>query len=239
MIGRRVGRAAVLSLAMVCSAGAASAQQCTNYRVDTSLLNISKDAGGHIYKDVLFDGDVACVTRRQNVGGQEWGYIQHKLEGATQTPVDGWASLQLMQPVSPGAAASAPARPPAAAAPSVTPGAPPPVAAAPPAAATPGGVRPEDMLRFDQPIPFGPFPVNGRTIAELATTSVPLFSPIEGLDESLWKKQCTTCHQWDQPRLCEQGLTYVNRAKDILRHQHPFGGAYKLALMRWAKSGCD
>lgn len=98
-------------------------------------------------------------------------------------------------------------------------------------------VRPGDVLHFDQPIPFGPFPVNGHSIKEMID-GVPLFAPIEGLDESLWKKKCSSCHQWNKDRLCQQALTYVRQPRFVLRVPHPFGGTLKLALMRWAKSGC-
>jgi hypothetical protein len=235
-------RRLVLGLALACGAGAASAQDaCTIYKVNTSLLNVSKDAGGDIYNDALFDGDTACVTRLANVKGIDWAFISHKVEGANRTPVEGWAALQYLQPAAPGAAA-APAAPPTAAAPppaaAVTPapGAP---AAAPPAALSvaTAAIRPEDILRFDQPIPFGPFPLNGHSLKELIDT-VPLFSPIEGLEEGLWKKNCKECHQWNQARLCEQAATYVQTPRYALRVQHPFGGTLQIALMRWSKSGC-
>ena len=80
--------------------------------------------------------------------------------------------------------------------------------------------------------------MNGHSIKEMIE-STPLFAPIEGLDEALWKKKCTTCHQWNKERLCEQGGTYVKDPKYVLRQPHPFGGALKLALMRWAISGCQ
>lgn len=238
MIGR-----IVLSLALVCAAGAASAQDaCTLYKVNTSLLNISKDAGGAIYTDALFDGDTACVTRRANVAGAEWAYIAHKVEGANRTPVEGWAALQYLQPAG-GAAAAVPAAPPPPAvsfnpppAVSFTPGAP---AAAPPAASSGAmaAMRADEILRFDQPIPFGPYPLNGRSLKELIDT-VPMFSPIEGLEESLWKKNCKECHQWDQARMCQQASTYVQTPRHALRVPHPFGGTLQIAMMRWAKSGC-
>jgi hypothetical protein len=79
--------------------------------------------------------------------------------------------------------------------------------------------------------------VNGHSLKEMID-NVPLFSPVEGLDESLWKKKCTTCHEWNQDRLCQQGATYVQTPRNVLRVPHPFGGALKIALMRWAKSGC-
>jgi hypothetical protein len=245
MIGR-----IVLALALACIAGAASAQDaCTMYKVNTSLLNVSKDAGGDIYNDALFDGDTACVTRLANVNGIDWAYISHKVEGANRTPVEGWAALQYLQPAAPGVAAAPAAPPPAAAAPPAA--APPPVAAvnpapaptapgAAPAAPSPGAtaaIRAEDILRFDQPIPFGPYPLNGHSLKELIDT-VPLFSPIEGLEDSLWKKNCKECHQWNQARLCEQAATYVQTPRYALRVSHPFGGTLQLALMRWSKSGC-
>jgi hypothetical protein len=107
---------------------------------------------------------------------------------------------------------------------------------------TPSGAaataRPEDVLRFNQPIPFGAFPVNGHSIEEMIDQK-PFFSPVEGLDEPLWKKKCTSCHKWNQERLCEQAKTYVKQPRFVLRVQHPFGGTLKLALMRWAISGCQ
>jgi hypothetical protein len=235
MIGR-----IVLGLALICGAGTASAQDaCTFYKVNTSLLNISKEAGGDIYNDALFDGDTVCVTRKANVSGADWGFISHKLEGAnTRTPVEGWSAMQYLQETSAASAGAPAAAPPAAsAAPApAAPAAPPAASAAPPPGAT-AQIRPEDVLRFDQPIPFGPFPLNGHSLQEMID-SIPLFSPIEGLDESLWKKKCTSCHQWNQERLCQQGATYVAMPRNVLRVPHPFGGALKIALMRWAKSGC-
>jgi hypothetical protein len=233
------------TLAMVT---AASAQDnCTQYKVNTSLLNISQQAGGDIYKDALFDGDTVCVAQQQTVNGKVWAYISNKVEqGNNRTLVDGWAPLDYLAPASGSAAAAPP--PPAPAAPP-----PPPVAASrPPAAAEPPAmgqgtavarktagppIRPEDTLRFDQPIPFGPYPINGHSLAEMIQ-SEPLFSPIEGLDESMWKKKCSNCHQWTKQNLCDQGATYVEAPKNVLRVPHPFGGTLKIALMRWAKSGC-
>ncbi len=248
MIGR-----IVLSLALVCAAGAASAQEaaCTLYKVNTSMLNVSKDAGGDIYNDALFDGEVACVTKLANVKGIDWAFITYKLDkGNTHTPVDGWAGLQYLQRTSPSAGAGAASHPAAAAPPpqaapppvaavrpTAPPAPPPPAAAAPPAAAV-ATARPEDVLRFNQPIPFGPFPVNGHSIQEMIDQT-PMFAPIEGLEESLWKKKCTSCHQWNQARLCEQAATYAKAPKFVLRVPHPFGGTLKLALMRWAISGCQ
>jgi hypothetical protein len=251
-------RRIVLCLAFVCGAEAALAQDanCTLYKVDTSMLNISKDPGGGIYNDALFDGDVACITRMANINGIDWGFIAYKLEGATRTPVEGWSSLQYLQqmpsasgggapaPGAPAPGAASNAGPPAAPTPSArttpapapAPGVPQIAAAPPPGAAA--AMRPEDILHFDQPIPFGAFPVNGHSIAEMID-QVPLFAPIEGLPEDLWKKKCTTCHQWNQARLCEQASTYVKSPRDVLRVPHPFGGTLKLALMRWAKSGCQ
>jgi hypothetical protein len=236
MIGR-----IILCLALACGAETASAQEpaCTFYKVNASTLPVAKDAGSDRYIDALFDGDVACVTRKQNVKGADWGFIAQKVEPPNvHTPVEGWSSLQRLQELS---AADAKALFASVAPPARGPGAPP-VTAATPAAPTPAKpaaeVRPEDILHFDQPIPFGPFPVNGHSIAEMIE-GVPLFSPVEGLDEGLWKKKCTSCHKWNKDRLCEQALSYVRAPRNVLRVPHPFGGTLKLALMRWAKSGCD
>jgi hypothetical protein len=221
---------------------------CVRYTVNTSLLNISQQAGGDIYKDALFDGDVVCVAQQQNVAGKVWAYISNKVEqGDNRTLVDGWAPLDYLAKASGSEAAlPPPAAPAAPLAPAVV--ANPPPAAAPSSSVVSGPapvarktagppIRPEDILRFDQAIPFGPYPINGHSLAEMIE-SEPLFSPIEGLDESTWKKKCTNCHQWTKQNLCDQGATYVEAPKNVLRVPHPFGGTLKIALMRWAKSGC-
>jgi hypothetical protein len=95
-----------------------------------------------------------------------------------------------------------------------------------------------DILRFEEPVPYGPSQVRGKTLKELIE-GVPIFAPIPGLDESLWQKKCSTCHEWNSQRLCEQGRSYLGRANEVFRHPHPYGGAYKLSLMRWAKTGCN
>ena len=226
-------------LALVCSASAAWAQAptCTFYKVDTNTLPISKDAGGDRIVDALFEGDVACVTKKTNIKGVEWGFVAQKVEPPDKiTPVNGWSLLQRLQQITADqaaallAAATSPAKAPAPKAPSAAT----PVIPKAPASAT---SHPEDVLHYDQPIPFGPYPVNGHSIKEM-TDSVPMFSPVEGLDEKLWKKKCTSCHQWNKDRLCQQALSYLRAPKDVLRIQHPFGGTLKVALMRWARSGC-
>jgi hypothetical protein len=116
------------------------------------------------------------------------------------------------------------------------PAAPPPAAAPPPPpAAAPDS---EEVVRFDEPLKTGPYPVNGRSLEQLVQ-GVPLFPPIEGLDESLWKKNCNACHKWDRRTLCEQGATYVKNPKMALRGSHPYGGPEKIAIMQWAKTGCQ
>jgi hypothetical protein len=243
----RLNGVAALCIAVACSATGwapawAQGANCDPYKVNTSLLNISREAGGDIYKDALFDGDTVCVAQQKNVDGVAWGYISQKVEAnKSETLVDGWARMEYLQKAGPGEAPTAAVAPPA------QPAQPAPPAQAGPssepapsaAAAMPGPpIRPEDVLRFDQPIPFGPYPVNGHSIAEMIQ-SKPMFSPVEGVDESLWKKDCKTCHQWTKDRLCGQARTYVQVPRNVLRVQHPFGGALKIALMRWAKSGCQ
>jgi hypothetical protein len=244
MIGR-----VVLFAALACFAGTALAEEptCTFYKVDTNTLQISKDAGGDRYIDALFDGDVACVTRKENVKGVDWGFVAAKVESPTKaTPVNGWSPLQRLKQISEAEAAAllAAAAPPAPPATAATPKAP--IASEPSAGATPAAphaaataaAHPEDILHFDQPIPFGAYPVNGHSLKQM-TDSEPMFSPVEGLEENLWKKKCTSCHQWNQDRLCQQALTYLRAPKNVLRIQHPFGGTLKVALMRWARSGCE
>jgi hypothetical protein len=93
-------------------------------------------------------------------------------------------------------------------------------------------------VRFNEPLTSGPYPVNGRSLEQLVD-DIPLFPPIEGLDEAVWKKNCKACHQWDRRTLCEQGATYVKNPRSALRGSHPYGGPEKLAIMQWAKTGCQ
>jgi hypothetical protein len=117
----------------------------------------------------------------------------------------------------------------------------PPAAAAPAAPAAPApapATTGQDVVRFKEPLTSGPYPVNGSSLEQLVN-GIPLFPPIEGLDEAVWKKNCNACHKWDQRTLCEQGATYVKNPKSALRKSHPYGGAEKVAMMEWSKTGCQ
>lgn len=94
-----------------------------------------------------------------------------------------------------------------------------------------------DILKFTRPVPFGQPVIRGKSLKELADDT-PMFSPIEGLPEDLWKKPCATFHQLNAKRLCDRGAFYIPRAA-AFRHQHPNGGPYKLALMQCAKTDCQ
>lgn len=110
------------------------------------------------------------------------------------------------------------------------------VAAAPArAASAPMGTE----LTWTMPFTSGEEPILGRSIEELVTMS-PLFPPIEGLPEELWKEQsCTNCHQWTKEALCTQGNTYVKADNDdAVSKPHPYGGGFKLNVRSWAEGGC-
>ena len=201
----------------------AQAPACRYFKVQSPSLNISKEARGDSpFIDVLDKDDIVCVTQEQKAGGRDWVFVAQKVVKADdRQPVDGWANLRLLQPLS--AAESAAFNKPVA-----------PPTAAPAAAAAPS----DGTLKFEEAITFGPFPVNGKSIEQLAK-DIPMFPPIDGLDESIWKKNCSACHVWDRRQLCEQGASYAKNPKSALRHPHPYGGAYKVALMQWAKSGCQ
>ena len=206
---------------------------CRYYKVRADIINVSKDPRGDSASiDVLDKDEIVCVTRDQQVGDRDWAYIAHKIsKPKVRSSIEGWTNSRLLQPLTPAEIAAV------IGAPTSTP---------PPAAAATGAraVAPaseaaiDDVLRYTEPIPFGPFPVNGSTIEQLAK-GVPLFSPIEGLEEGMWKKNCSTCHKWDRQALCEQGASYAKNPRFALRHPHPYGGAYKAALMQWAKAGCQ
>lgn len=207
-------------VALSCWSANAQTPACRYYKVEASSVNVSKDAReDSIFIDMLDKGEIACVTRDQKVADRDWGFVLHKVTSPGQTaPIEGWTNLRQLAPLTPAEVA-------------VITGAPAPAAPvpAPPA---------DNVLRFSAPIPFGPYPVTGNSIEKLAE-SIPQFAPFDGLEEALWKKNCSTCHKWDRQALCEQGATYAKNPRNALRHPHPFGGAYKSALMQWAKGGCQ
>ncbi|WP_244483479.1 caspase domain-containing protein [Mesorhizobium sp. 1M-11] len=97
----------------------------------------------------------------------------------------------------------------------------------------------DEPIFFERPIKFGDPAIDGKSIAQLIK-SEPLFSPVEGLDKSVWQgKHCDNCHQWNEARLCEQAKNFVTNDVSVLRLQHPLGTRFKVALARWAQSGCQ
>ena len=98
---------------------------------------------------------------------------------------------------------------------------------------------PAGDITFTQPLTIGTTQIIGRSIADLIDGS-PLFPPIEGLPEELWKDQkCSNCHAWTQAALCDQGKTYVaaNNTRAVEK-SHPYGGAFKQTVKSWASTGC-
>ena len=226
-------RRVVLCIAVVACVQSAPAQepQCRLYKVQSNSLNISKEPrGAAVYIDTLDNADVVCVTRERKVGERNWGFVEHKLLTPDQRkPVAGWANMALLQRLADNEGASVrglTASPPAAAA------APAPATPAPAPATTGRGRR-----ALQEPLTSGPYPVNGSSLEQLVN-GIPLFPPIEGLDEAVWKKQCTSCHKWDQGR-CASRRVLRQESESALRGSHPFGGAEKVALMQWAKTGCQ
>jgi hypothetical protein len=211
--------------AAVLSGGREPAAQaaCRPYKVNVPILQVRKDpktAG--VYVGALTSAETACVTNAPLVGPN--GFVLHKTAaGGPPIPVGGWANLNFMSPLENAA---------------------PQDSGAMTSATTqeePDGdttlQSAQAILRFDQPIPYGATQVRGKTIKELAE-GTPLFPPIEGLPDEVWQKPCTSCHKWTSQALCEQGKSYIPRAAEVFRHTHPYGGAYKLSLMRWAATGC-
>jgi hypothetical protein len=94
-------------------------------------------------------------------------------------------------------------------------------------------------LEFTLPLTVGMDKLAGKSIEELIGLS-PLFPPIEGLPEELWKdQQCSDCHGWTQSTLCDQGNTYAKASNErALTKTHPFGGGFKQNLRSWAITGC-
>ncbi|GGA15687.1 hypothetical protein [Neptunicoccus cionae] len=100
--------------------------------------------------------------------------------------------------------------------------------------------EPAAPVVYSTPLASGGADVEGLTLEQLIEGS-PLFPPIEGLPEQLWKgKTCSTCHQWQRADLCDQAKRYLpETAQQALKKQHPYGGALKLHLKAWAQNDCQ
>ncbi len=118
--------------------------------------------------------------------------------------------------------------------------APPPVSDADAATAALEQELAAQVVTFTTPLVLGNDAIIGQSIEHLITTT-PLFAPIEGLPDEVWKdKHCDTCHQWTQEALCTQANTYLGQnAQRSLALQHPLGNAFKLTLRAWAQGGCQ
>lgn len=156
------------------------------------------------------------------VGTGSDGVAAFEAAAATQT-VEGWEAFLLAHPDS--VLAGAAQMELAALAPPV---------AGPPAMTLPGRVA------FDTPLTEVPDEIAGRSIADLIQGS-PLYPPIEGLPEEVWKTQtCSHCHQWTREDLCMQAQTYVTApAERTLSADHPLGPAFRGVLRVWAEGGCE
>jgi uncharacterized caspase-like protein len=95
-------------------------------------------------------------------------------------------------------------------------------------------------VAFEEPLTDVPEEILGRSIAELIQGS-PLYPPIEGLPEEVWKEQtCSHCHQWTRDDLCTQAQTYQTApAERTLSRDHPLGPAFRGVLRVWAEGGCS
>jgi hypothetical protein len=196
-------------VAVIWAQSAAAREQCKHYKVLPSTLNVSKEPRGDApYIDVLEKDDEVCVGRTQQAGERDWGFVVYKPLKPGQRQVEGWTNLNLLQPLDKEAEA--------------------------PAADTTA----EEIVRFDQALRLGPYPLNGLSLSQLIL-GIPLFPPIDGLPGNVWKKHCNECHYWDRRTLCEQGAFYLKNPAMALRKSHPYGGPEKIALMQWVKNGCQ
>ena len=94
-------------------------------------------------------------------------------------------------------------------------------------------------VAFDSPLDSADPALTGRSIADLIA-GTPLFPPLEGLPEELWKGQkCSNCHEWTAEALCTQAQTYLlSSGERSLALPHPYGSEFKQTLRSWAAGGC-
>lgn len=230
---------AALIAALPAATALAQSSDCESFTVNAKLLNMRNEPNvfGSIV-DVLRDEQIVCIGEITNNSGQQWGNVVSKSEpdGSATEAVNGWSNMRYLAPA---AMATAPVATTPEPVPVETPE---PVdtadsgdatAPAPTPATAPG-----DVPAFNEPWETGAFPLNGRSLEQLSN-AIPLFPPIEGLPDDVWKQPCTGCHQWNQDRLCEQAQSYITDPANIFRIKHPHGGIVKNALFQWASAGCE
>ncbi len=94
-------------------------------------------------------------------------------------------------------------------------------------------------IAFNRPLTEGGDAVRGKSLEELIQGS-PLFPPIEGLPDEVWKgKHCSDCHQWRPPDAVRPGQFLLNnQVPDAFGAIHPLGGQFRQVLKAWAAQGC-
>lgn len=219
---------------------------CGYYKVATNALNLFKEPGsGSDFVGQLKKNAIVCAARDQERGSVVWTYVLYELEGQNRrTTTVGWVMKSSLMPATGAELAALGVSIRGDASPAPPPAAPPsgPPQAAPPPAGPPPAPEPrtaaDDVVRFSEPITFGPFPVNGKSLEQLIA-GIPMFPPFEGLDEKTWKVTCSHCHKWDKQTLCTQAQVYVKDPNVTMRIPHPYGGPEKIAMMKWAQGGCQ
>jgi hypothetical protein len=244
-----ISRFGIGLVALCCMFAAAvnssSAQQqpaCQYYQVAAPSLNIfAQPRGNASFVGSLSRNDFVCVIGEQDVpGDRTWSHVAAEITGANKrTAIDGWTIKSALQPASASDVATLSAPPPATPRSPLAPTPSPQNPSTPATASSPSApdLFGQEVVTFNGIIKEGPTPINGSSLAQLIQ-KVPDFPPIDGLPESVWKKTCNNCHQWNQQSLCVQAKLYVNNPKMTLRIRHPFGGPEKIAMMKWAQGGC-
>ena len=107
------------------------------------------------------------------------------------------------------------------------------------AALTPRATGDNLAVTFSSPFPTTDAALSGRSI-EALLGATPLFSPIEGLPQELWKDQpCSNCHKWTRENFCTQSRVYRDTDEvALIDGEHPFGPDFKMALRNWARNDC-
>lgn len=95
-----------------------------------------------------------------------------------------------------------------------------------------------EQFAFGMPLYIGDPAIDGWALEELVVDGMPAFSPIEGLEASIWQQPCAACHNWTRTEFCSEAGR-LSQLPDRDGRLHPFGDSFREHMVGWAAAGCE